>query len=71
MKKLIFVFILALSVAVMSMSAQQRTYEYPFQDPSLSTEERVNDLVSRMTLKEKVDQLVNSAPAIPRLGIPS
>jgi hypothetical protein len=45
MKKLIFVFILALSVAVMSMSAQQRTYEYPFQDPSLSTEERVNDLV--------------------------
>jgi beta-glucosidase len=24
-----------------------------------------------MTLKEKVDQLVNSAPAIPRLGIPS
>jgi len=71
MKKLIFVFILALSVAVMSMSAQQRTYEYPFQDPSLSNEERINDLVSRMTLKEKVDQLVNSAPAIPRLGIPS
>jgi beta-glucosidase len=32
---------------------------------------RVNDLVSRMTLEEKVSQMMNSAPAIPRLGIPS
>ncbi len=44
---------------------------FPFQNSSLSTEERVNDLVSRMTLQEKADQLLYTAPAIPRLGIPS
>ena len=37
----------------------------------VTTEERVNDLVSRMTLQEKADQLLYTAPAIPRLGIPS
>ena len=42
----------------------------PFRNPSLPIAERVNDLVSRMTLKEKVSQMVHAAPAIPRLGIP-
>ncbi|MCX6287154.1 MAG: glycoside hydrolase family 3 C-terminal domain-containing protein [Bacteroidetes bacterium] len=41
-----------------------------FQDPRLSVEERVNDLVSRLSLKEKVLQMQNDAPAIGRLGIP-
>jgi beta-glucosidase len=36
-----------------------------------SFEERAKDLVSRMTLEEKVNQMVFRAPAIPRLGIPS
>lgn len=35
-----------------------------------SFEERAADLVSRMTLEEKVAQLQNDAPAIPRLGVP-
>ncbi|MBA4322032.1 MAG: glucan 1,4-alpha-glucosidase, partial [Odoribacter sp.] len=52
-------------------SAQQSGNSFPFQDTKLSTEERVNDLVSRMTLREKADQLLYTAPAIPRLGIPS
>src|SRR5215469_2186201 len=42
----------------------------PFRNPSLPIAERVNDLVSRMTLEEKVSQMVHAAPAIPRLGIP-
>lgn len=46
-------------------------YEFPFQNPALSMEARVNDLVSRLTLEEKVAQMLNSAPAIPRLKIPS
>lgn len=50
-------------------SAQQHVYKYAFQNPALSTEERVVDLVSRMTLQEKADQLLYTAPAIPRLGI--
>ena len=44
---------------------------FPFQNTSLSFEVRVNDLVSRMTLEEKVSQMLNAAPAIQRLGIPA
>ncbi len=36
----------------------------------LSFEERVNDLLSRMTIEEKAAQLLFTAPAIPRLGVP-
>ena len=45
--------------------------QYPFQNTSLSFEQRVNDLVSRLTLEEKVAQMLNAAPAIERLGIPA
>ncbi len=45
--------------------------KFPFQNTSLSFEQRVNDLVSRLTLEEKVAQMLNSAPAIERLGIPA
>ncbi|MDP4261452.1 MAG: glycoside hydrolase family 3 C-terminal domain-containing protein [Bacteroidota bacterium] len=49
----------------------QRGSKYPFQDYTLSFEQRVNDLVSRLTLEEKVAQMLNTAPAIERLGIPA
>jgi len=42
-----------------------------FLDPTLPIEARVRDLVSRLTLQEKIGQLVFNAPAIPRLNIPS
>lgn len=41
------------------------------QNQSLSFEARAADLVGRMTLEEKVSQMVDVAAAIPRLGIPS
>jgi beta-glucosidase len=41
-----------------------------YKNPSLPVETRVDDLVSRMTLEEKVSQMMNAAAAIPRLGIP-
>src|SRR5215207_8869949 len=53
-----------------AVRAQQPTERAPYLDPTLSVERRVDDLVSRMTLDEKVSQMVNAAPAIPRLGIP-
>jgi beta-glucosidase len=43
----------------------------PYQDPGLSAEQRAADLVSRMTLEEKVLQMQSTAPAIPRLGVPA
>lgn len=42
----------------------------PYKNVSLPIDTRVDDLVSRMTLEEKVSQMMNAAPAIPRLGIP-
>ncbi|MBN2046791.1 MAG: glycoside hydrolase family 3 C-terminal domain-containing protein [Anaerolineaceae bacterium] len=39
-------------------------------DSGLPMEERVEDLLSRMTVEEKVSQMLHHAPAIPRLGIP-
>ena len=41
----------------------------PFHDPNLPLKERLRDLMSRMTLPEKVSQMVYESPAIPRLGI--
>ena len=41
----------------------------PYLNPSLPLDQRLTDLVSRMTLEEKVSQMMNAAPAIPRLGI--
>lgn len=49
----------------------QKIYQYPFQNPSLTVDERVKDLLSRMTLDEKVSQMIDIAPAIPRLNIPA
>lgn len=43
----------------------------PYKDPSLPVEKRVDDLVSRMTLEEKVSQMVNAAAPIERLGVPA
>ncbi len=43
----------------------------PYMNPDLPIAQRVDDLISRMTLEEKASQLVNQARAIPRLGIPA
>ncbi len=72
MKKVIAVFLLLLLAGHTYVSrAQQSAAGFPFLDTGLPLEQRVNDLVSRMEPKEKADQLLYTAPAIPRLGIPS
>ncbi len=40
-----------------------------YKNPAIPFEKRVDDLVSRMTLEEKISQMQNAAPAIERLGI--
>ncbi|RJP71260.1 MAG: glucan 1,4-alpha-glucosidase [Ignavibacteriales bacterium] len=42
-----------------------------YKDPSLPVNERVDDLISKMSLSEKISQMVYNAPAIERLGIPA
>ncbi len=53
--------------ATLAFSQQPTVYK----DPSAPTEKRIDDLVSRMSLEEKVSQLMNDSPAIDRLGIPA
>lgn len=44
--------------------------DYPFHNPNLDPETRVEDLINRLTLEEKVSQMQDVSPAIERLGIP-
>lgn len=48
-----------------------QTKSFKFCRTSLPVKERVDDLISRLTLNEKISQLNNSAPEIPQLGIPA
>ncbi|HEY3835198.1 MAG TPA: glycoside hydrolase family 3 C-terminal domain-containing protein [Bryobacteraceae bacterium] len=45
--------------------------QVPYLNPSLPIDQRVDDLVSQMTMEEKATQLVNTAEAIPRLHVPA
>lgn len=55
------------SLFVLTVHAQ----EYPFRNPDLPISDRVQDLISRLTLEEKAAQMQNLTPAIERLGIPA
>ncbi len=62
--------LLALVACKPDKKLQEATYEFPYQNPTLSSSARAADIVSRLTTEEKVHQLFNKAPAIERLGIP-
>ena len=66
--KLIIALILLIPIVIRS---QEKLNNLPFNDYNLSFEQRVDDLVGRLTLEEKVSQMLNTSPAIERLGIPA
>ena len=55
-----------LSVFAIMATAQS----LPYQNACLSAGERADDLLSRLTLEEKVSLMMDTSPAIERLGIP-
>ncbi|GAA3527341.1 glycoside hydrolase family 3 protein [Nonomuraea rosea] len=59
---------LTLAAALLAAPPAQAA-DYPFQNPALPLEQRVSDLLGRLTLQEKLSLLHQSQPAIPRLGI--
>ncbi len=63
--------LLSASFARAADDAKSAATTPPYLDASRSFDERAADLVSRMTLEEKVAQMQNVAVAIPRLGVPA
>ncbi|NHF58928.1 glycoside hydrolase family 3 protein [Flavobacteriaceae bacterium TP-CH-4] len=61
---------LVLSCVLLHSSAVGFAQRYDFQNPSLSIGRRVENLISLMSLEEKVNQLRYDSPAIERLGVP-
>lgn len=49
--------------------ASAQSIQFPYQDTSLCIDKRVDDLLARMTLKEKISQMEHTSPAIERLGV--
>lgn len=52
-----------------TISKAQDYKSFPMWNYNLPVEQRVNDVISRLTLEEKVLQMLNATPAVPRLGI--
>ncbi|NJK86048.1 MAG: hypothetical protein HC906_08890 [Bacteroidales bacterium] len=68
--KLVLAISLVLFISCTGSNKNKNTYTFPFQNPELSIDERVDDLIQRLTIEEKINQLFNEAPAIDRLEIP-
>lgn len=65
MKKNILYIILLLSIVPVLAQKQQ---QYPFQNPNLETEKCIDNLLSLMTLEEKV-AVLSTNPSVSRLGV--
>lgn len=66
MKKIYTLLIVILTL--LNVNAQENPL---YLDPSQPLDNRIDNFISQLTLKEKVDQLIYNSPAIERLGIPA
>ena len=64
-------FALSVFLLLAFVSRAQLPSPPPYKNPNLPIEVRVADLMSRLTLEEKVAQMMNATPAIERLGVPA
>ncbi len=69
LSSVLFIFAVVVSFSLPGLT-QQQAAGAPYKDPALPLERRVDDLIGRMTLEEKVAQMRDHATPIPRLGIP-
>ena len=69
MKKILL--LLTSLVLLGSACGPKQTYEYPFRNPKLPIDERIDNLMSLLTLEDKVGLMMNKNVSIDRLGIPS
>lgn len=68
-KSTTFLLLLLVILPCKGQVIDKKSQELPFYNTSLSIDVRIQDLISRLTLEEKADQMMNNTPAIERLGI--
>ncbi len=66
-----FCLVIGLASLTAAATFAQPPADAAFLNPDLAPDRRAADLVSRLTLEEKVLQMQSTAPAIPRLGVPA
>jgi len=71
MKKRIIMRFLVLTSLLSGLTGCNQTHRLVYQNTNLSFEQRTDDLLSRLTLQEKVSLMCHESPAIDRLGIPA
>ena len=67
MKKIAFLCMMAAAI----IPAGAQNYEYPFQHPKLSFDERTDNLLSLLTPEEKIGLMMNGSISVDRLDIPA
>lgn len=68
-RSIAFLLLFSLFISFVSNVSAQTSIP-PYKNPKLPLQQRVDDLVSRMTLEEKISQMQNAAKPISRLGVP-
>lgn len=68
-QKLIGILLLFVILPCESQTLEKKQPDFPFYNPALSINQRVADLISRLTLEEKANQMLHNTDAIERLGI--
>ena len=63
-----FLLLLAALFVFAGINAQEP--KFPFNDPDIPVDQRVEDLLNRLTLEEKVGMMMNGSTGVERLGIP-
>ena len=72
MRKADLQILIAITVLLCADGLWSQSSDHPaYMNPALPAEQRAADLVQRMTVEEKVTQLVNQSRAVPRLNIPA
>jgi beta-glucosidase len=68
-QKMIVILLLLTILPCKGQTPDKKPQDFPFNKPSLPIDERVADLISRLTLEEKANQMLHNTDAVERLGI--
>src|SRR5699024_975599 len=73
MRRKYYLFGIAVVFVLMAFIRKEgvKEYDYPFRNPDLAMEERINNLIGLLTLEEKVGLMMNSSKPVLRLDIPA